>query len=105
MTRDIGSGVRPDRLKKLLREMVDIYSPSGKEQEIVDYTCDYLSRHGLPVTKQVVDEDRCNLLVLPEKNKDIELCFVGHLDTVSAYDLDDYGFHEGGLQENRYKVI
>lgn len=88
--------VQPERLKKLLKDLVDIYSPSGKEEEVIEYTYRYLKKHGLKVTKQEVDEDRFNLIVFPEKRNEVELCLVGHLDTVTAYDLDDYGFHEEG---------
>lgn len=88
--------VQPERLKALLKNMVDIYSPSGKEEELCDYVHEYLHKHGLMVTRQIVDEDRCNLLVLPEKPDEIELLFIGHLDTVTAYDLDDYEFREEG---------
>jgi acetylornithine deacetylase len=89
-----GPEVRPDRLKKLLRDMVDIYSPSGKEEEILQFTEDYLKAAGLNVKKQPVDENRHNLVVLPPKTDEVDLCFVGHLDTVTAHDLDDFGFHE-----------
>jgi acetylornithine deacetylase len=86
--------VQPERLKNLLRDLVNIYSPTGKEGEILEYAEEYLKNQNLPVTKQEVDETRCNLIVLPEKKDEIVLCLVGHLDTVTAYDLDDYGFHE-----------
>jgi acetylornithine deacetylase len=86
--------VQPERLKNLLRDLVNIYSPTGKEGEILEYVEEYLKNQGLPVTKQEVDENRCNLIVLPENREEIALCLVGHLDTVTAYDLDDYGFHE-----------
>lgn len=85
--------IRPDRLKNLLKEMVDIYSPSGKEEEILEYTEQYLIKQGLPVFRQEVDENRYNLLVMPE-DENIDLCFIGHLDTVTAYDLEDFGFYE-----------
>jgi len=88
--------IQPNRLKNLLKELVDIYSPSGKEGEIIEYVYKYLKKHGLRVIKQEVDEHRFNLIVFPEKAEEVKLCFVGHLDTVSAYDLDDYGFREEG---------
>ncbi len=81
------------RLKKLLHKLVDIYSPSGKEEEVLEYVHHYLKRHGLPVSRQDVDDNRYNLVVFPEE-KDVELALVGHLDTVVAYDLDHYGFEE-----------
>ncbi len=88
--------VQPERLKNLLKDLVDIYSPSGKEEEILEYAEEYLKSHGLATIKQEVDENRFNLIVLPEERGEVHLCFVGHLDTVTAYDLEDYGFREQG---------
>ena len=96
MTSDIIAGIQPARLKALLKQMLDVYSPSGKEEEILDSVSTYLSGYGLHITRQEVDEHRSNLLVLPEDPEDVSLCFIGHLDTVSAYDLDEFGFREEG---------
>ncbi|MCX5994582.1 MAG: M20/M25/M40 family metallo-hydrolase, partial [Chloroflexi bacterium] len=93
---DISMDVQPERLKNLLRALVDIYSPSGKEEGIVEYVEDYLKNKGLDVIRQKVDENRFNLVVLPENEEEVDLCFVGHLDTVTAHDLDNYGFSEEG---------
>jgi len=86
--------VQPERLRNLLRDLVNIYSPTGKEGEVLEYAEEYLKNRNLRVTKQEVDETRCNLIVLPEKKDEVVLCLVGHLDTVTAPDLDDYGFCE-----------
>lgn len=86
--------VKPARLKKLLKDMVDIYSPSGKEEDILQFTDDYLKNVGLVVRRQPVDENRYNIVVLPPKTDEVDVCFVGHLDTVTAHDLDDFGFYE-----------
>ena len=83
------------RLKRLLQRTVDIYSPSGKEEELVDYLRGFLKRQGLPVMLQEVDENRHNLLVLPPC-KDIQTAMIGHLDTVPAYELEEYGYSEQG---------
>ncbi|MDM8000080.1 MAG: M20/M25/M40 family metallo-hydrolase [Dehalococcoidia bacterium] len=91
---DRTADVQPERLKTLLKDLVDIYSPSGKEEEILEFTENYLKKYNLPVERQAVDENRFNLVILPEKTEKVELCFVGHLDTVTAYDLDAYGFQE-----------
>ncbi len=88
--------IKPERLKSLLQNLVDIYSPSGKEEEIVEFSEAYLKKSGLPVRKQQVDEDLFNLIVFPEGEDEVELCFVGHLDTVTAHDLEDFGFSEEG---------
>lgn len=81
--------IDPKRLKRLLRSLIDIYSPSGKEDEAIDYLFTTLKRAGLAVTRQMVDEDRDNLLVLPPDGE-AELLFVGHVDTVPAYDYETY---------------
>ena len=96
MTYDESIDVQPERLKKLLKELVNIYSPSGKEEEVIEYAERYLKRQGIVTTRQKVDDSRFNLLVLPEKRDKVSLCFIGHLDTVTAYDLEDYGFCEEG---------
>lgn len=82
--------IKPKRLKKLLRRLVDIYSPSGKEEEVVDFLYGYLKRRGLHPIYQEVDDSRCNLLIAPE-DTEIELALVGHVDTVVAYHFEDYG--------------
>jgi acetylornithine deacetylase len=87
--------IAPKRLRKLLKELVDIYSPSGKEEEVLDFAGRYLQRRGLPVTTQPVDDNRSNLVVAPA-GRDTPLAFIGHLDTVPAPDLDNYGFAEDG---------
>jgi len=79
------------RLQHLLRKMVNIYSPPGKENDLVDFLYSYLKRHGLPVVRQAVDEDRHNLIVEPD-DFEAELVLVGHLDTVEAYDLESYAY-------------
>lgn len=89
--------IQPIRLRNLVKDLVDIYSPSGKEEEILRFIETYLKDHNLPVTRQQVDENRYNLIVWPDYTDEIELCFVGHIDTVTAYDLDDYGY---SVEEN-----
>ena len=94
-TRDNIQTVDVQRLRRLFRRMVDIYSPSGKEEELVDYLRGYLKRQGMPVILQEVDENRHNILVIP-REMDIQMALVGHLDTVSAYELEEYGYSEQG---------
>lgn len=76
------------RLKKLLLKLIDIYSPSGKEKEIINYTSNFLSKHKVDNILQPVDKERANILVNSgQKNN---FLFVGHLDTVPAFDLLNY---------------
>lgn len=81
------------RLKALFREMVDIYSPSGKEEEITAYLWEYLAARGLAVERQPVDENRCNLLISSGRTAPDTL-FLGHIDTVPAFDIEHYEFEE-----------
>lgn len=83
------------RLRQLFKQLVDIYSPSGKEEDILDYLYGYFRQRGLQAVKQPVDDRRYNLLLVPEET-DVQLAFIGHLDTVPAHDLDDYGYWEEG---------
>lgn len=87
--------VQPQRLRQLLRRLIDIYSPSGKEREILSFLHGYLKRHGLPVVRQSVDDHRYNLVVVPPK-ADTRLALIGHVDTIGAHDLDHYGYEEQG---------
>jgi len=90
------SRIQVKRLKKLLNDLIDIYSPTGKEEEALEYIEAYLKSQGLHATRQEVDENRYNLIVYPVKNEKHTLYFIGHVDTVNAYDLEDYGFHQKG---------
>ena len=89
------SSIQPQRLRRLLRKMMDIYSPSGKEEEILGYLHGYLKRHGLPVVMQPVDANRYNIVVVPP-DTEVRFALIGHVDTVMAYDLDRFGYEEQG---------
>jgi acetylornithine deacetylase len=83
------------RLAHLLRKMINIYSPSGKEGDLVDFLEGWMKRRGLPVMRQKVDAARDNLIIEPD-DAEPELVFVGHLDTVEAFDLDRYSYERDG---------
>jgi len=87
--------IQPHRLRRLVQRMINIYSPSGKEKEVLDYLHGFLKRYDLPLIRQPVDERRYNLLIIPPEI-DAQLVLVGHVDTVSAYDLEDFGYEEQG---------
>ena len=88
--------INVNRLKRLFKRMVDIYSPSGKEEELVDYLRGYFKRQGLPILLQEVDENRNNILVIPAEDNNVQVAMIGHLDTVPAYELEEYGYSEQG---------
>jgi acetylornithine deacetylase len=87
--------IQPKRLRHLLRRLIDIYSPSGKELQILDFLHGYLKHYGVPVVRQPVDEGRYNVVVAPP-GADIRLALVGHVDTVVAADLDHHRYEEQG---------
>ncbi|MFW5771190.1 MAG: M20 family metallopeptidase [Spirochaetota bacterium] len=79
------------RLQKIFRDMVDIYSPSGKEGAIVGFLDGFLKGADVPAVRQPVEDGRDNLLILsPRENA--QVVFVGHLDTVAAPDYMNYRF-------------
>jgi len=87
--------VNSKRLRRLLKRLLDIYSPSGKEEDAVDYLYGYMRRAGLPVQRQEVDENRHNLVV-NLSGREPDLAFIGHIDTVPAYELENFGAEEDG---------
>jgi acetylornithine deacetylase len=89
------AAIKPQRLQRLLHRLINIYSPSGKEEEILEYLYGHLKRRSLPVVRQEVDDNRYNLIVAPP-DTEIQLALVGHLDTVTAYDLDHYEAEQDG---------
>jgi acetylornithine deacetylase len=85
--------VQPQRMFKLLHRMIDIYSPSGKEEALLDYLCGFFKKHHLPFRRQMLEDSRYNILVAPP-DVEIELALIGHVDTVSAHDLEESGFSQ-----------
>ena len=81
--------IDPQRLRRILMEMIDIYSPSGKEEDIQLYLEERLNASGIPVRRQEVEGERYNLVATmgPEAPS---LYLVGHVDTVAAWDIEDY---------------
>jgi len=84
-----------DRLRSTFLELLEIYSPSGKEEDIQLYLEDLLSRAGFVVIRQEVDEERYNLRVTMGEAEPA-LYLVGHVDTVTAWDLESFGPTEEG---------
>jgi acetylornithine deacetylase len=83
------------RLRRILLDLLDIYSPSGKEEDIQLYLEDLLASAGFSVERQAVEEERYNLLVTMGAGKP-SFYLVGHVDTVPAWDLEDLGGKDGG---------
>lgn len=86
----VWNAIDPVRLRQTLMEMIDIYSPSGKEEDIQLYLEERLSASDIPVHRQEVEEERYNLVATMGEGEP-SLYLVGHVDTVTAWDLDEYG--------------
>ena len=89
------AAIDPVRLRRSFLEMLDIYSPSGKEEDIQLYLEEILIREGFAVERQEVEEDRYNLRVTMGPGE-AQLYLVGHVDTVPAWDLEEFGAKEEG---------
>jgi acetylornithine deacetylase len=95
-----GNGIKSRRLKALLKKLINIYSPYGKEEEICEFLYGYLRENGLPVIRQTVQGDRTNLLVIPG-NTEVPLVLVGHIDTITAPDFEDYKYRTKGKRRDK----
>ena len=89
------NGINQDRLIELFRDMVNIYSPSGKEKQITEFLADYLHGFSIPVTLRQVTEGRHNIEVVFGGGAP-EVAFIGHIDTVPAFDIVNYEYKEDG---------
>lgn len=85
--------INRERLHRLFADMIDQYSPSGREEELTGFLAEYLSGTDLFVERQPVDETRSNLLI-SASGKNPDTLFLGHIDTVPAYDIEHCGFQE-----------
>ncbi len=90
---EVWKAIDPARLHGTLFDMLDIYSPSGKEEDIQLYLEEILVRAGFSVERQEVEHERYNLRVTMG-NGEPELYLVGHVDTVPAWDLEEFGARE-----------
>jgi len=85
----VWGAIDPQRLRRTLLEMIDIYSPSGKEEDIQLYLEERLTAAAIPVRRQVVEEERYNLVATMGAGEP-SLYLVGHVDTVTAWDIEEY---------------
>jgi len=85
----VWNAIDPQRLRQTLMEMIDIYSPSGKEEDIQLYLEERLAPAGITVRRQEVEDERFNLIATMGPGEP-ELYLVGHVDTVAAWDIDEY---------------
>lgn len=91
----VWGAIRPERLRSTMQEMVDIYSPFGKEEDIQIYLEEQLKETGLRVVRQVVEDERYNLVVTMGPGTP-DFFLTGHVDTIPAWDLESFGARREG---------
>ena len=64
----VWKAIDPQRLRVTLMEMIDIYSPSGKEEDIQLYLEERLAASGIAVRRQELEEERYNLVTTMSYN-------------------------------------
>ncbi len=79
--------LNPERLRATFLELLNIYSPSGKEEDAQLYLEEILRAGGLKVHRQEVEEERYNLVVTTGTGQP-DFFLVGHVDTIPAWDLE-----------------
>lgn len=88
-------GIDDDRLRTRLTDMLNIYSPSGKEEDVQLFLEKELHTAGLAVRRQAVEEDRYNLIVTMGSEAP-PLFLVGHVDTIPLWDLEEFEARDEG---------
>ncbi len=93
LTERVWRAIDTDRLRRTFLELLEIYSPSGKEEDIQLYLEELLGSSGFIVHRQEVEEERYNLRITMGETEPL-LYLVGHVDTVPAWDLESFGPRE-----------
>lgn len=91
----VRQAIKPERLRQTFLDLLAIYSPSGKEEDVQLYLEALLTQAGFSVERQVVEDDRYNLHVTMGEAPPW-LYLVGHVDTVPAWELESFGPIEDG---------
>ncbi|AMV73846.1 M20 family metallopeptidase [Desulfuromonas carbonis] len=86
----VWAAIDATRLHQTLIEALDIYSPSGKEEDIQLFFEERLLATGCRLIRQTVEEERFNLLATMGDGPP-QLLLVGHVDTVPAWDWEEFG--------------
>ena len=89
LDRTLGA-IDEDRLVRLLREMVEIPSPTGDERVLARFVVDFMQSRGLDAFYQEIDDHRGNSIArLRGAGDGADLLFYGHLDTTFTGDADE----------------
>ncbi len=86
---EVWEAIDAEQVRQTLIDMIDIYSPSGKEEDVQLYIQSRLEAVGAKVVRQVVEDERYNLYTTMGEGEP-KLIMVGHVDTVPAWNLEEY---------------
>lgn len=99
-------GVNMERQRKIqiLKDIVNINSTNGHEEQVANYLQKLLAEHGIESEKVQYDVDRASLVSEIGSSDEKVLAFSGHMDVVDAGDVSKWKFppfeateHEGKL--------
>lgn len=99
-------GVNMERQRKIqiLKDIVNINSTNGHEEQVANYLQKLLAEHGIESEKVQYDVDRASLVSEIGSSDEKILAFSGHMDVVDAGDVSKWKFppfeateHEGKL--------
>ncbi|EAC5508087.1 ArgE/DapE family deacylase [Listeria monocytogenes] len=89
---------------QILKDIVNINSTNGHEEQVANYLQKLLAEHGIESEKVQYDVDRASLVSEIGSNDEKVLAFSGHMDVVDAGDVSKWKFppfeaaeHEGKL--------
>lgn len=99
-------GVNMERQRKIqiLKDIVNIDSTNGHEEQVANYLQKLLAEHGIESEKVQYDVDRASLVSEIGSNDEKVLAFSGHMDVVDAGDVSKWKFPPFEAAEHEGKI-
>lgn len=99
-------GVNMERQRKIqiLKDIVNIDSTNGHEEQVANYLQKLLAEHGIESEKVQYDVDRASLVSEIGSSDEKVLAFSGHMDVVDAGDVSKWKFPPFEATEHEGKI-
>lgn len=99
-------GVNMERQRKIqiLKDIVNIDSTNGHEEQVANYLQKLLAEHGIESEKVKYDVDRASLVSEIGSSDEKFLAFSGHMDVVDAGDVSKWKFPPFEATEHEGKI-
>lgn len=99
-------GVNMERQRKIqiLKDIVNINSTNGHEEQVANYLQKLLAEHGIESEKEQYDVDRASLVSEVGSSDEKVLAFSGHMDVVDAGDVSKWKFPPFEATEHEGKI-